>query len=216
MLGPELVVNGGFDTDTSGWTVYKGDWLSVDGEPDSGCVVMDEGNSSAYALQYIDVDPCNIYRFVYHFKSPDAGTGSLLAYPWIRFEDSGGNSVVGEFTYNEVTTTTTTYQVPTGSHLVVRANWQTHEIEVTGGAGTVKLRIQFAVSNPSEFRFDSFSLKQMIETTVSPACQEKLDMGYHLPGDLNNDCYVNLADLALLASNWLRCMEPGNLDCEQP
>ena len=37
----------------------------------------------------------------------------------------------------------------------------------------------------------------------------------YLSGDLNQDCYVNLLDLSILASNWLECNDPANLDCPQ-
>lgn len=31
-----------------------------------------------------------------------------------------------------------------------------------------------------------------------------------LPTDLNEDCYVNLGDLMIIAQNWLKCTDPGN------
>lgn len=34
-----------------------------------------------------------------------------------------------------------------------------------------------------------------------------------LHGDLNNDCYINLTDLALLASEWMDCGHPYDPDC---
>jgi len=41
------------------------------------------------------------------------------------------------------------------------------------------------------------------------------EWGY-LSADLNQDCYVNLDDFQLLASSWLECTNPGDLDCIQP
>ncbi|MEN6309464.1 MAG: sialidase family protein [Anaerohalosphaeraceae bacterium] len=34
--------------------------------------------------------------------------------------------------------------------------------------------------------------------------------GTYLNGDINRDCYVNLADLALLSQNWLACSDPDD------
>ncbi len=36
----------------------------------------------------------------------------------------------------------------------------------------------------------------------------------YLPGDLNEDCYVDFKDLAIFASHWLTCTDPANRDCE--
>jgi hypothetical protein len=34
-------------------------------------------------------------------------------------------------------------------------------------------------------------------------------------GDLNEDCRFDFKDLAFFASDWLRCNDPTNVDCEQ-
>jgi hypothetical protein len=34
-----------------------------------------------------------------------------------------------------------------------------------------------------------------------------------LPGDFNLDCYVDLQDIAILASQWLQCTDPENTNC---
>lgn len=33
-------------------------------------------------------------------------------------------------------------------------------------------------------------------------------------GDINQDCYVNIADFAELASQWIHCTDPANTECE--
>jgi hypothetical protein len=40
------------------------------------------------------------------------------------------------------------------------------------------------------------------------------DWGY-LPADLNRDCYVNLADIAIMAASWLDCTDPDGDGCIQ-
>jgi cyclophilin family peptidyl-prolyl cis-trans isomerase len=32
-------------------------------------------------------------------------------------------------------------------------------------------------------------------------------------GDLNGDCYVNMLDVAIIAANWLKCTDAGNVQC---
>jgi hypothetical protein len=38
--------------------------------------------------------------------------------------------------------------------------------------------------------------------------------GGYISGDLNQDCYVNLEDFALLASDWMKCSDPANAACD--
>ena len=38
--------------------------------------------------------------------------------------------------------------------------------------------------------------------------------GYY-PGDANHDCYVNVADIKMFATNWLNCSDPSGHDCEE-
>jgi hypothetical protein len=47
-------------------------------------------------------------------------------------------------------------------------------------------------------------------------CEQAIALGYRLAGDYNNDCYVNLKDLADLCSKWLNCMAPENPACSHP
>ena len=36
----------------------------------------------------------------------------------------------------------------------------------------------------------------------------------YMPGDINGDCYVNLADLKEMAANWLKCNDESNPQCQ--
>jgi len=44
-------------------------------------------------------------------------------------------------------------------------------------------------------------------------CQQVLDAGHGLAGDINQDCRVNLEDLAMFLNVWLTCYDPQNPDC---
>ena len=170
-----LVTNGSFDTDTSGWNAYQSSWNAddADGSSSSGCVATDQGDANAYLLQYVDIVAGTPYTFSYSFRCPDITSGVKWAYPWIRFDDAGGAAVAGDFTYNSTLITASFYYVPDASHLEAQADWLTHEIEVTGSATAAQFRIQFAVSDPAEFRFDNFSLIEVPE----PATMVLLSLG---------------------------------------
>ena len=58
-------------------------------------------------------------------------------------------------------------------------------------------------------------------TVASPTCQDVIDAGLLLTGDFSGpegtpDCHVDLYDFAAFASNWLRCNNPQDTDCEFP
>ncbi len=39
------------------------------------------------------------------------------------------------------------------------------------------------------------------------------EIGKYYPGDINEDCYVDIQDLALFMQNWLDCNDPDNQNC---
>jgi len=53
-------------------------------------------------------------------------------------------------------------------------------------------------------------------TPAPDNCSQAVAEGYGLATDLNADCYVNWADFSIFAADWLRCMDPENVDCEKP
>ena len=53
----------------------------------------------------------------------------------------------------------------------------------------------------------------IIITVVDPTCQDVIDAGLLLVGDLNQDCYLDINDFAMMAANWLECNDPQNIDC---
>ena len=58
--------------------------------------------------------------------------------------------------------------------------------------------------------YDGLSYKQVT------ACDSIQDQGWTIIGDLNADCYVNLADFAEMAADWARCIEPSDPSCDHP
>ena len=50
-------------------------------------------------------------------------------------------------------------------------------------------------------------------STDPQTCQDAWDKGYGLLADLNQDCHVDLGDVATFASKWLDCVDPENAAC---
>jgi hypothetical protein len=49
------------------------------------------------------------------------------------------------------------------------------------------------------------------DALLYPTCQQQ---GIYMDIDLNQDCYVNLADFAIIAGKWLYCNDPQNPSCQ--
>lgn len=53
-------------------------------------------------------------------------------------------------------------------------------------------------------------------TIEAPTCASAIGAGFQLSGDLDGDCDVDLADLAILSIDWMTCNDPQNLSCDRP
>lgn len=51
-------------------------------------------------------------------------------------------------------------------------------------------------------------------TEIPTTCQEVIEFGLTDQHDLNKDCSIYIGDLAIMASNWLKCNNPMSDDCE--
>jgi len=52
-----------------------------------------------------------------------------------------------------------------------------------------------------------------VERVAPENCEDIKAMGLLMPADINEDCYVNIQDLAELADDWLLCNNPGQSGC---
>lgn len=72
-------------------------------------------------------------------------------------------------------------------------------------------------SNPADAMDNWFDIEYLYFVPPIPTtCEEALTLGYGTTGDLNDDCYVNLADIEKLAAAWLDCIDPELDDCSHP
>lgn len=46
------------------------------------------------------------------------------------------------------------------------------------------------------------------------SCAERIALGLVFTGDLNNECFVNFIDFAILVQDWLKCNDPQNVECQ--
>ncbi len=53
-------------------------------------------------------------------------------------------------------------------------------------------------------------------TIEAPSCESIKQDGFQLPGDIDGNCNVDLADLAALAADWAGCNDPQVLTCDKP
>ena len=59
--------------------------------------------------------------------------------------------------------------------------------------------------------FDSFASAIVMYPN---SCEEVALFGWSIKSDINSDCYINFLDYAILASQWLKCNDPKNPDCD--
>ena len=62
---------------------------------------------------------------------------------------------------------------------------------------------------------------EVVITLVIPTCEDVIAAGLGMPGDLSGpdgvpDCVIDLYDLVVLATDWLNCNDPQDVNCEWP
>jgi len=93
------------------------------------------------------------------------------------------------------------------------------------GSGSVSVPVMFesrnvtmSESSPGNWTIsDSFGPfgVHVYRLYAVPATQQCGDLATRYPErDLNADCYLNFADFAMLAANWLKCSDPADNDCD--
>ncbi|MFH1615121.1 MAG: right-handed parallel beta-helix repeat-containing protein [Planctomycetota bacterium] len=79
-------------------------------------------------------------------------------------------------------------------------------VNVAGGNG----HIDIAMTATTDNRFIAMAKIDRIAPTT---CEQVKAMGLLSTGDISEDCYVNLEDVALFAENWLLCNDPTDSNC---
>jgi len=69
-----------------------------------------------------------------------------------------------------------------------------------------------AVGSDTAVFFDSFASAAVMEPN---SCREAASFGWSIAADINADCYVDFLDYAMLTSQWHRCNDPKDPDCQR-
>lgn len=79
--------------------------------------------------------------------------------------------------------------------------------------GTYTLRLTI---NDGVYGMEGTLYRDIVIVVSDANCEKvKLD-GLLMQADVNEDCYVNLADVAMMAEDWLECNDPQNVECLNP
>ncbi len=76
-------------------------------------------------------------------------------------------------------------------------------------ANTYDLSLGAGVTNLTE----NNNLADLVQLSPPANCNEVIQGGFRLAGDLNNNCRIDLSDIAILAADWLQCNNPLDIDC---
>ncbi len=76
--------------------------------------------------------------------------------------------------------------------------------------------LHYKVIFPTNGGDSYFQLAELELIEIPQDCQRIKDDGLLMACDLNGDCKVNIYDVARLISNWLRCNDPDDPDCDNP
>ena len=152
-LGDELVTNGGFDSDTTGWDVGSSALLaSVSGGESGNCLqVTENGETNPYAVQVIPVNNGKLYKILASVKQGTSSTYRI--YPagigmseWVVDRTSTSSwQIMNTLTYGITPYTTATKDSNTWFVLMVTA---------TAGSGLTHL-------------FDNVTFKQVLTPSAT-------------------------------------------------
>ena len=79
--------------------------------------------------------------------------------------------------------------------------------------GSVGMQSIWAFDVSIDSVIDDVVFEAITDPTV---CSEAIEQGYGLEADVNEDCYVNIEDVAEVAQEWVQCVNPIDEDCDKP
>ena len=85
-----------------------------------------------------------------------------------------------------------------------------HAMPMSGDGPWIPIVGDSFSDNFSGYEVNNYELLPTVRT-----CQDIVDEGCGVVGDLDSDCYVTVVDIAVMAENWLNCNDPANDSCEQ-
>ncbi len=77
-----------------------------------------------------------------------------------------------------------------------------------------EVRIYFSTDDSSA-ALSMANVEKIFQLSVINNCDKVIANDFALEMDLNGDCYVNTADFAMMAMQWIQCNDPEKSDCIQ-
>jgi hypothetical protein len=125
-----------------------------------------------------------------------------------------GSSNSGTIDLNANPQNTKDWQVPKSAGKILIGNTNNPSInptfDMTFGGLIDQVRI-FSAAVPS--RSEHTGTPGIVEMYRADGGHDNCG-GVYLPGDVDEDCYITLVDLALLSTRWLDCNDIANVDCD--
>lgn len=206
--GPDWTGEDGWNPPTDKWYLWASNGgIGPDGsggwnDADYYCIYNDNFNPPVIRTDITGLVSGNEYKIrVIYGVTSIAGTGGV----WCGL---GPN--VGDWNwYNSLNGSSTGLWVPGRSGGTGEEPWPVQQA-VLGDAVAVDGKISVWIGYGQGTFYDGLTYEPL-----NP-CELMISEGWGLISDFNNDCYVNIADLGELALDWLRCMNPDDINCEHP
>lgn len=146
------------------------------------------------------------------YEAADVWTYTVMPKP-VVLSPNGGENLAAE---NDYTITWKTLEGAEIDHVLIEyscdnaLSWK--EIDVSENTGSYQWKTPAVDSDRCLLRISDLHNPTIADTSDSVftifQCRR------HLSGDLNGDCYVDALDLAILASDWLKCANPFDPACD--
>lgn len=211
LAGDSLVLSSVGVTLAEGTTyTWRVDCTDPHGDPNTGEPVTTQGP---------------IWTFTTTADNPPVVEAGVNQYLWLGMDDGDGDPTKVTFTLNGqvvddgASPLTTLWslayseQDPTTTVTITDPASPVTTVTLTGGARTGLYRFQLDADDA--FAHDDDTVEVIVYGSACEAAQGDPDDHYHtyaFIGDTNNDCQVNLEDLAIMAATWLDCLS-AKLGC---
>jgi len=191
VMGAELTTNSGFESGTTGWSNSgENSWWVVTSS------TVHSGSKSASLTTWDDTSPYSGYRFIWQSVSHNGSSEYTLSV-FARDNWSTGWNVISQ-------AVTLKLEYYDASSNLLRTDQQSFDLPKN-----YKWYHYFFTS--TDIPADTATIRPVIGTSINKvnillddvSLTGKSEASQHT-GDLNNDLRVNLADLAVLAANWMK------------
>ncbi|MHB9071009.1 MAG: hypothetical protein ACYC54_11665 [Sedimentisphaerales bacterium] len=199
-----------FDSNTGCVSTWRASYFSVKGKDAYyGDWVMWEGPSGEVPGGYVDIEVLNtaVPPIPYTISLTAQGFKHVI----MAIDANNINVYIENDYYENLSSPTALYSVTTSSVFT--------SAELTSGLYVYALAARYTDWYHSTVgeRFDGVKVTR-VGATAPMNCDEARDMGYvaNINADVNRDCRYDFEDFALIAEDWMECVDPANVNCAKP